>query len=328
MREPWSGLLPDGPVARWLCRRLAESRWLASRFRRNPMSAEVTHDWTTPEDLYRFIDVCHEQRPNTLQLFADEVSVDGKRVLDVGCGDAGLACRYVAAGASWVVGMDRNYEEWPLENARGYVRHKGLQDRVFLALADGAVLPFKTGAFDLVVLNDVLDHIIDTADALDECYRVLKPGGQACITFIPWYHPGGFHLMDYIPIPYANLLFSERTVVQLLLDIAAGNPKVADSIPGLKRNPPPTSFDEMGLVLSRVTVSKFKKLLRGTKFRVAHLELASFGQKTQNPVLKAVLDLLTKVPLINEFFTSRIDCILEKPIWEANVWDLEKVYGE
>ena len=190
------------------------------------------------------------------------------------------------------------------------------------------MLPFTDRSFDLIISNNVFDHIIELSKALEECYRVLQPGGQVVITFTPWYHPGGFHLKDYIYVPYANLLFSEKALLDVLLDMAAENPKVADSIPGLKRNPPPTSFDEMGLVLSRVTVRKFKKLLRGTKFRVVYLELASFGQKTQNPVLKAVLDLLTKVPLINEFFTSRIDCILEKPIWEANVWDLEKVYGE
>jgi SAM-dependent methyltransferase len=277
------------------------------------MSAELMQGWTMPEDLYRFIDACHDQRPNTLQLFADQVSVEGKRVLDVGCGDAGLTCRYVAAGASWVVGVDRNYEGWPLENARGYVRYRGLQGRVFLTLADGAVLPFRAGTFDLVVLNDVLDHIIDTSGALVECYRMLCPGGHVCITFIPWYHPGGFHLMGYLPIPYAHVLFSEEALMAALSEAAVQNPKVADSIPGLKKVPSPASFDEMNIVLSRVTVRAFKRLLRKSRFRVVYFHLTSFGRKSSHPILRKVLDLLDQVPLLNELLTSRIDCVLQKP---------------
>ena len=328
MRETWQGVLGEARFQRWPCKLLLRSEFLKTKFKRHPIAAEIVASWEGPEDLFAYIDSSHSDGANTFDLFRDIVSINEKRILDLGCGEASLSCQYAKSGAQWVVGCDRNDEEWPLENAKGYVRYKGLWGKVLLVQGDGVMLPFTDRSFDLIISNNVFDHIIELSKALEECYRVLQPGGQVVITFTPWYHPGGFHLKDYIYIPYANLLFSEKALLDVLLDMAAENPKVADSIPGLKRNPPPTSFDEMGLVLSRVTVSKFKKLLRGTKFRVAHLELASFGQKTQNPVLKAVLDLLTKVPLINEFFTSRIDCILEKPIWEANVWDLEKVYGE
>lgn len=297
-----------------LCKLLLRSEFLRKKFNRHPIAAEIVASWEGPEDLFAYIDSSHSDGANTFDLFRDIVSINEKRILDLGCGEASLSCQYAKSGAQWVVGCDRNYEEWPLENAKGYVRYKGLWGRVLLVQGDGATLPFKAHSFDLIVSNNVFDHIIELSKALKECYYVLRPGGQVVITFTPWYHPGGFHLMNYIYIPYANLLFSEKALLDVLLNMAAENPKVADSIPGLKRNPPPTSFDEMGLVLSRVTIRKFKRLLRGTKFRVAYFGLTSFGQKTQNPVLKAVLDLSTKMPLLNELFTSRIDCILEKPI--------------
>jgi len=313
LRETWQGVFGEVRFQKRLCKLLLKSRFLKAKFKRCPIAAEIVAQWEGPEDLFARIDSCHSSRANTFDLFRDIVPINGKGILDLGCGEAGLSCKYAGSGAEWVVGCDRNYEGWPLENAKGYVRYKGHWGKVLLVQGDGARLPFKAHSFDLIISNDVFDHIIELSEALQECYRVLKPGGQVVITFIPWYHPSGFHLMDYICIPYANLLFNEKVLLDVLLDLAAENPRIADSIPGLKGNPPPTSFDEMGLVLSRVTVIKFRKILQGTKFRVAYLELTGFDQKTKNPVLRAVLDSLTKIPLINELFTSHIDCILEKP---------------
>lgn len=47
--------------------------------------------------------------------------------------------------------------------------------------ADGCVLPFPDGLFDLVVAFDVLEHIVDDRRAASEIHRVLRPGGIALI---------------------------------------------------------------------------------------------------------------------------------------------------
>jgi SAM-dependent methyltransferase len=48
-------------------------------------------------------------------------------------------------------------------------------------------LSFADQSFDLVVSNDVMEHIPDPVKALGECFRVLKPGGEvlASIPFDP-----------------------------------------------------------------------------------------------------------------------------------------------
>lgn len=38
-------------------------------------------------------------------------------------------------------------------------------------------LPYPTNTFSGVVSSDVLEHLDDVTSALDEVYRVLKPGG-------------------------------------------------------------------------------------------------------------------------------------------------------
>jgi SAM-dependent methyltransferase len=51
------------------------------------------------------------------------------------------------------------------------IRHEDVMD-----------LSYADGSFDLIVSNDVMEHIPDPAKALRECFRVLKPGGEVLAT--------------------------------------------------------------------------------------------------------------------------------------------------
>ena len=45
--------------------------------------------------------------------------------------------------------------------------------------ADAIHLPFTKNSFDHIISTDVLEHVADDTTALEEIYRVLKPGGKA-----------------------------------------------------------------------------------------------------------------------------------------------------
>ncbi len=47
---------------------------------------------------------------------------------------------------------------------------------------DMCAMPFADGSFDLVVHSDTLEHVPDPLRGLQECYRILKPGGRLCFT--------------------------------------------------------------------------------------------------------------------------------------------------
>jgi SAM-dependent methyltransferase len=111
-----------------------------------------------------------------LQLFGDHrlLPLSSYRVLEVGCGAGGQLARLVRLGASAarVHGIDLSRDR--LEKAREALPEASLLE------ADAAELPFRDGAFDIVVQLTVLSSIIDgdvRVLAAREMTRVLARGG-------------------------------------------------------------------------------------------------------------------------------------------------------
>jgi len=98
----------------------------------------------------------------------------GKRVLEVGCG-AGTDLARFARGGAIVTGVDLAASAVAL--ARQNFAQQGLQGE--FREADGEHLPFEAGSFDLVYAHGVVQYTPDGQRLVDECRRVLKPGGEA-----------------------------------------------------------------------------------------------------------------------------------------------------
>jgi ubiquinone/menaquinone biosynthesis C-methylase UbiE len=113
--------------------------------------------------------------PAFLELLPD---VDGRRVLDVGCGEGHNTRRIRALGAD-VTALDvSNTFVRAARDADGSIDH---------LIADGTSLPFGDGSFDAAVAFMSVMDMADPAAALVEMARVVRPGGvvQFSIT-----HPG------------------------------------------------------------------------------------------------------------------------------------------
>ncbi|MEQ4304306.1 methyltransferase domain-containing protein [Plantactinospora sp. B6F1] len=98
----------------------------------------------------------------------------GRRVLELGCG-AAAAARWLAAAGARPVGLDLS---------AGMLRHAALAAatsgvRVPLVQADALALPFQAASFDIVCTAfGAIPFVTDSAAALREVYRVLRPGGR------------------------------------------------------------------------------------------------------------------------------------------------------
>jgi SAM-dependent methyltransferase len=98
------------------------------------------------------------------------------RLLEVGCG-MGTDLLQFARGGARCVGVDLTPRS--VEISRHRFKLYGV-DGTFM-ISDGERLPFHSDSFDVVYSNGVLHHTPDTAGAIREVHRVLRPGGTAKI---------------------------------------------------------------------------------------------------------------------------------------------------
>jgi ubiquinone/menaquinone biosynthesis C-methylase UbiE len=95
----------------------------------------------------------------------------GDFVLDVGCGRADYL-RELLAHSPNIVGI-----ETATDKLEGCFRvHPELRDRVLHVSVES--MTFPAGHFDVVIVNEVLEHIQDQDAALREIHRVLRPRGK------------------------------------------------------------------------------------------------------------------------------------------------------
>ena len=99
----------------------------------------------------------------------------GHRVLDFGCGPGNISVGLAkAAEPGEMHGVDM--EESQINLARETARWYGQNNAIF-HVGDVTNMAFEDGFFDVAHCHNVLTHVPDTAAALAEVKRVLKPGG-------------------------------------------------------------------------------------------------------------------------------------------------------
>jgi SAM-dependent methyltransferase len=102
-------------------------------------------------------------------------SIDGKIILDYGCGTGDNCIDYLSRGA-FCHGID--ICETYINAAQKAAQTGGYpQNRYSFQIMDAHRLGFKDETFDIVIGYGILHHLEPTI-ALDEIYRVLKPGGR------------------------------------------------------------------------------------------------------------------------------------------------------
>src|SRR4030042_1394548 len=100
----------------------------------------------------------------------------GKMVLEIGCG-AGIDSAEFARNGACVVSTDLTRTSTEL--TRDLLKEIGIPSVVIQSNATS--LPFKDNVFDCVYSFGVLHHFPGIESALEEIYRILKPGGQVMV---------------------------------------------------------------------------------------------------------------------------------------------------
>jgi len=98
------------------------------------------------------------------------------RVLDLGAGTGRIGKAFLAAG-DFYVGVDSSLGMLQEFSAKPEFRQSQTS---FLVQAEGRQLPFKNASFDLILLMRVLSAA-NSREMLEECRRVLRPGGIVAV---------------------------------------------------------------------------------------------------------------------------------------------------
>ncbi|HNV69872.1 MAG TPA: class I SAM-dependent methyltransferase [Candidatus Ozemobacteraceae bacterium] len=104
----------------------------------------------------------------------------GGTVLDLGCGE-GRNTIYMARVGFRVVGLDLSQK-----GVRVLANNLFEEEvRATALVGDTRRLPFALGSFDAILAHNLFDHVdAETSKiGLQECYRVLKPGGYLLLTW-------------------------------------------------------------------------------------------------------------------------------------------------
>ena len=135
---------------------------------------EITRHPVGSRGFFDDLDQYHFEKLHHLLELVDFDGWRGRDVLEVGCG-AGVDLARFAKGGARVTGVDLTTSA--IELARTNFAQQGLGGQ--FEVADGEHLPFADNSFDLVFAHGVVQYTADPQQLVNECHRVLKPGGQA-----------------------------------------------------------------------------------------------------------------------------------------------------
>jgi SAM-dependent methyltransferase len=135
---------------------------------------EITRHPVGSRGFFDDLDQYHFEKLHHLPRLIDFDGYSGQGVLEVGCG-AGVDLARFARGGARVTGVD--LAESAIDLARTNFAQQGLT--ADLRVANGEALPFPDDTFHLVYAHGVVQYTANPARLVEECRRVLKPGGEA-----------------------------------------------------------------------------------------------------------------------------------------------------
>jgi ubiquinone/menaquinone biosynthesis C-methylase UbiE len=153
----------------------------------HPCGTQFTHLVPGSKEFYEEVERYRYETQPFMRRVMEFDNFHGKKLLEIGCG-LGTDLLQFARGGAEVTGVDLT--PMSIELVKKRFALSGLSVRA--QVADAEMLPFSDDSFDAVYSFGVLHHTPNTQKAVDEVYRVLKPGGRIIIML---YHRHSMHVV-------------------------------------------------------------------------------------------------------------------------------------
>ena len=133
--------------------------------------SDLAHRWWDPDSEFKPL---HQINPLRLGWIDGQVSLAGKRVLDIGCGGGILSDSMARKGAD-VTGIDLSTKA--LKVAQLHALEAGTQNVSYREISAEALAQEQPAGFDVVTCMEMLEHVPDPSSVVRACSALVKPGG-------------------------------------------------------------------------------------------------------------------------------------------------------
>jgi 2-polyprenyl-6-hydroxyphenyl methylase/3-demethylubiquinone-9 3-methyltransferase len=116
----------------------------------------------------------HDLNPIRLGYIQQYCQLDGKQVIDVGCG-GGILSEALAKSGAHVTGIDMG--KMPLDIAKLHALETGLTIE-YLQITAEEKAAHSAEQFDVVTCMEMLEHVPDPVSVIQACANLVKPGGE------------------------------------------------------------------------------------------------------------------------------------------------------
>lgn len=133
--------------------------------------------WWDPHSEFRPL---HQINPLRLKWIDERTPLNGKTVLDVGCG-GGILTESMAALGAKVTGIDMGTA--PLAVAKLHLKESG-HDIEYMKTTAEELAQTHRGTFDVVTCLEMLEHVPEPAAVVRACAELVRPGGTVFFSTI------------------------------------------------------------------------------------------------------------------------------------------------
>jgi len=241
-----------------------------------------------------------------LDMYCDVIDISifkNKKILEVWCGwwwkSVYIADKYNCE-VIWI-----DIEDNFLNQANDFSRQKKVDTLVHFYKKSALDTWFEVDSFDLIIMSDVLEHIPETENLLEEMYRILKPGWIILFDFAPYYHYFGHHLWDTIQIPWIHLFFTDKFLIKLYKK-SVENLSDREARINLRISKDNISKIESFDYLNKITRKNFEKIV--WRFLKKH----NLKESKINFYMLKNMNFLAKIPFVREVFIKHIVWYIKK----------------
>ncbi|HZH66425.1 MAG TPA: class I SAM-dependent methyltransferase [Flavisolibacter sp.] len=236
-----------------------------------------------------------------------------KTVLDLGCFSGGRSAAWFERyKLKHISGTD--VDQIYMDAAKQFAGIKNI-DADF-KVGFGEQLPFADNQFDAVLSFDVFEHVRDLEKTMQECYRVLKPGGKLITVFPTYYQPNEHHTGLVTRVPGLQCIFSGKTITKAYYEILEERGEEAY---WYKRHSPELENWEKSNTINGITFRRFRRIIKKHNWKIlfqGRKPIGSIGRSIEKKkwikLISFLFIPLTYIPFIQEFMLHRITVILEK----------------